>query len=176
MKQPHLEIDKRYGRGTVIKCLENPLVRKHRWLLRCECGKTYEGSADNILRNKVTQCHSCVIRVRAKTQSITLTQVLHARPEHANVKHSLYRIWAQMIQRCENPNNAWYHCYGARGIKVCEIWRNSFIEYAKYVDSVLGPRPSLDHSLDREANEGNYEPGNLRWATAKEQANNRRTC
>ena len=73
-----------------------------------------------------------------------------------------------MLQRCNNPNNPAYHNYGGRGIKVCERWYdfNNFL-------ADVGERPHPDRSLDRYPNnDGHYEPGNVRWATAEQQRNN----
>ena len=83
-----------------------------------------------------------------------------------------YRIWDGIKQRCYSPGNSNWHKYGAKGIVMCDRWRNSF---AAFLDD-MGPRPSEKHSIDRYPNQtGNYEPGNCRWATPQEQANNVRT-
>lgn len=82
-----------------------------------------------------------------------------------------YVIWYGMVQRCHNPKRHDYHYYGGRGIKVWQPWRNDFWAWLKHV----GIRPSPAHSFDRwPDNDGNYEPGNWRWATAAEQLANRR--
>ncbi len=89
---------------------------------------------------------------------------------HGRRRTSLYSRWSAMIQRCHNQNDRWYHRYGARGIVVCERWRNDFLDFARDV----GEPPSAEHSLDRfPDNDGNYEPGNVRWATRLEQSLNK---
>ena len=91
-------------------------------------------------------------------------------PRHPAVKGPEHQAWANMIQRCTNPNNRAYKWYGARGITVCERWRYSFSAF--YED--MGKRTSNLHSLERVNNNGNYEPSNCVWATWLEQNNNRR--
>lgn len=85
---------------------------------------------------------------------------------------SEYKIWKTMIQRCHNPNNHDFRKYGARGTRVCDEWRGSFTTFFDHV----GLRPTSTHSLDRFPDKnGNYEPGNVRWATPVEQQRNKRT-
>jgi hypothetical protein len=83
---------------------------------------------------------------------------------------SEYYAWQNMKQRCLNPRNKYYHYYGARGIKVCDRWLNSFKNFLED----MGRKPSQRHSLDRKNNDGNYEPKNCRWASRKVQMNNTR--
>lgn len=84
---------------------------------------------------------------------------------HGLHKHPLYSTWQNMKQRCTNPNLYEFKYYGARGITICESWRYSF---SRFVNDV-GEKPGPEYSLDRIDNNGNYEPGNVRWATMSEQ-------
>ena len=95
-----------------------------------------------------------------------------------NYKHGgkgtrLYRIWLNMKNRCYNPRTPRFHDYGGRGITVCDEWKDNFQAFYDYV-SQLSHYGEEGYTLDRINNEGNYEPGNVRWATKKEQASNRR--
>lgn len=80
-----------------------------------------------------------------------------------------YEAWKNMIRRCSDPRVRGWPNYGGRGIAVCAEWRQSFAAFLAHI----GPRPTNQHSLDRIKNDGNYEPGNVRWATQAEQVCNR---
>ena len=81
-----------------------------------------------------------------------------------------HRTWFNMKNRCFNPNSDDYKYYGGRGIKVCDEWKNSFSKFFEYV----GKRPEGDYSIDRIDNNGDYEPGNVRWADKRTQRLNQR--
>ena len=87
---------------------------------------------------------------------------------HGLTRSPEYSAWAGMIGRCSNPRNPKWHRYGGRGISVCLEWRSSFLAFFQHI----GPRPRVGLTLDRIDNDGNYEPGNVRWATRRQQQGN----
>ena len=92
------------------------------------------------------------------------------RERHGMNKSPEHRAWVHMKQRCSNPNKREWPHYGGRGISVYPDWEKSFSAFLSYV----GPKPSPSHSLDRINVDGNYEPGNVRWATQQQQVENTR--
>ncbi len=103
------------------------------------------------------QSCGCLVRKRTGERNRT----------HGLYHHPLFATWSNMIYRCTSSNSPSYQWYGALGIQVCEQWQDP-AAFIGYVDSNLGPRPD-GHSLDRIDPFGNYEPGNVRWATAEQQ-------
>ena len=131
------------------------------WLCRCACGGETEATAGSLQAGNSTNC-GCVRRSGLKQRNTT----------HGLGKPPEYNTWANMIQRCHNPDHPKFRYWGGRGISVCAEWRESFAAFLAYV----GPRPSPRHSIDRfPDNSGDYEPGNVRWATQKEQVANSRS-
>jgi len=92
---------------------------------------------------------------------------------HGMSKHKFYKRWKDMRQRCLNKDNKHFKHYGARGITVCDEWKEDAKAFIDYI-STLEHAGKPGYSIDREDNDKNYEPGNIRWATQKEQNNNRR--
>lgn len=145
-------------------------------LKRCtECGKEKNDSEFHTDRSRKTglreRCKHCTVQAAAARRAAHPEKAL-AISEGYRQRHPERGCWTLMKSRCYNPRDKNYQVYGGSGITVCDRWRASFDDFLADV----GPRPSLLHSLDRYPNQsGNYEPGNVRWATQKQQTRNMRT-
>lgn len=149
----------RSGKLTVIARAKNRNLKRAYWLCRCDCGRNRIVMGKYLRQREVKSC-GCLNR-----QPLKGPQFKHG---HANAgKITItYTTWSGMIQRCLNPKNNQYYRYGNRGIRVCERW----LKFENFLRD-MGPRPQ-GRTLDRIKNAGNYEPGNCRWATPKEQSSN----
>jgi hypothetical protein len=150
--------NRKYGRLTVAACLNG--VKSNgggrTWICHCECGNTVQASTGSLNSGNTRSC-GCL-----RTDMFT-THGMAGTPE--------YVAWSDMKHRCFNPSNPEYRHYGGRGISVCQRWRDSFQNFF----NDMGLRPSETHSLDRYPNnDGDYEPGNCRWASKSEQSSNTR--
>lgn len=136
----------RFGKLEVI---EDSL--KGAALCKCDCGAVRNIPKAFLRRGQYKSCGQCV----------------RGHPKHGMEGTAIYNAWAGMLQRCRNPKHKWYRRYGGRGIKVCDRW----LEFGNFYED-MGEKPE-GLSIDREDNDGDYEPGNCCWSSQKDQVRNR---
>lgn len=153
---------KTFGRLVVLKRVKNSAEGYSRWVCQCECGRKVTVHGLNLQHGHTKSCG-------------------HHKPKGVNLKHGCaastngkretteYKSWKAMIRRCTKPKDKDYINYGGRGIQICKRWRYSFENFL----SDMGKK-HFKTTLDRKRVNENYTPSNCRWATAKQQANNRR--
>lgn len=152
----------RFHRWTVVSLIpaeQHGQRGRSLYLCRCDCG-----TERSVLRASLTQgtskscgCHKSEVVARMNTT-------------HGLSKDRTYSIWRDMIRRCHDPSDGYYHNYGKRGIHVCERWRGSFEAFVED----MGVRPGRGYSIERRNNNAGYCPENCCWATRKEQMRNTR--
>jgi hypothetical protein len=150
-----IELGRRFGKLVVVRQEGYSANGGLKWACVCDCGteKTYR--SNRLLNGESVGC-GCSKGANLKT--------------HGLGKPPEYMVWWGLKNRCNRERDKCYHLYGARGITVCKRWKNSFAAF--FED--MGSRPFPKAQIDRIDNDGNYEPGNCRWTTAKINSNNTR--
>ncbi len=157
---PQLELSGfRSGKLVAVEKVGPSPDKRIMWRCRCDCGNETVAAASS-LKSGLNKSCGC-LRSSPKGSRHTGRSKL---PE--------YGVWSIMRQRCNNPRDDGYYLYGARGIKVCPEWDRSD-GFAAFI-AHIGPRPPGRYSVDRIDNSRGYEPGNVRWATPREQSANTR--
>lgn len=165
LRDPSVFIGQQFGNLTILEIIPHNYKNGKRILTKakceCVCGIIKTVNVNNLQAGNTISC-GC----------IGIKNIIKAATKHGLSNNNyIYNTWANINKRCYNKNLKAYKNYGERGI--VNFWRIDPDGFVKYILQELGPKPSKKHSLDRINNDGNYEPGNLRWATYKQQANNK---
>jgi hypothetical protein len=164
-------IGRKYGYLTVIEKTSQRTHKEIVWKCHCDCGKETLVIAGNLRSGRTRSC-GCY---ESKNRDRFIEKNIVHGCAGKDTKTVEYKTWASMIQRCTNQKNKYFKDYGGRGIKICQEWLYSFENFLAYLKANgMYPRP-VGMSIDRfPNNDGNYEPGNIRWATSLQQRQNQR--
>ncbi|HEX2753677.1 MAG TPA: hypothetical protein VHP34_11355 [Alphaproteobacteria bacterium] len=141
-----------------------PNGHRYYWICTCDCGGSAVVETYTLTMGKAKSCGCQQSKVTVERNKAMATH------GESSVMTPEYSTWSGMKRRCDNAKSSKFHLYGGRGIKVCDRWKNSFENFLED----MGRRPANKTSIDRINSDGDYEPGNCRWADAVEQNNNRR--
>lgn len=158
MKRSPSLVGQRFNRWLVTGDAPNR-GKLRMYLCVCDCGVEREVYQSILVSGQSGSC-GCYRTDRLVAHNLT----------HGQSGSPFYPAWIRMVGRCTDPTDGNYHNYGGRGIKVCDAWINSPEQFAKDV----GPKPGPGYTIDRKDNNGNYEPGNVKWSTQIEQCQNMR--
>src|ERR1700677_734296 len=167
-------VDRIFGQLTVIAEAERSLKRPDQrlWSCRCSCGNAVARPTAELLRGNATHCGCLTASVHARTIKLAQAKGVRHGACFNGSQTPEYRSWHHMQIRCYLQTDKNFFRYGARGVRVADEWRGpgGFERFLAHI----GPRPTPTHSVDRFPDRnGNYEPGNVRWATDIEQTENR---
>ncbi len=150
-------IGQKFGRLTVCDIDEWGGKKKVKWICLCDCSVFVSVRGETLLNGRTRSC-GCLLRKSTATR-------MTAHGATVGVTRTReFASWINMRSRCNNPNSTGWKRYGKRGIKVCERWNHSFVNFL----SDMGPCPE-GQEIDRNDNDGDYEPSNCKWSTRKEQ-------
>lgn len=173
-----------FGRLTVIdRHTLYPKDGNHAYLCRCECGNEKVARWKNLVRGTTKSCGCLQNEWHQKMAELKKARLVKKREKHEAyleklaaiqpdgipvTTHPLFNTWRSMQKRCYDQNHDKYRFYGARGVTVCDRWRESFVAFVED----MGPKPTPRHTLDRKDGTKGYSPDNCRWATVYEQRSN----
>lgn len=151
-------VGKTFGRWTVQESAGSTKSGKGTWLCKCECGTLSIVYGNNLIQQLSRSCGCSRKGINRR---------------HGQTKGYLHNTWITIRRRCRDTKHPSFKNYGGRGIKVCDEWQNSYEAFRDYMLSECGERPE-GYSIDRIDNDGDYEPGNVKWSSRSEQARNQR--